>query len=225
MAYQVTDEDGARPGRPEVTEVDSDKSRPSVSTNGWLGADQSLPKRDRSAGHSPVYSMQGVSFSHTNVNPILSSSSGTMSGFGQSDSGETNEASTSPDGGLSNRPTPNSSTASEQRSSLAPGRMNSSGRNSFDASPVSSHQNLTGQSEMERNAGPYFSDVVNGFTMGTGLTPMMSSGTTPGNEFSVPQGWEMPGQTGMTPVSEGVLRTIMQMGPMETMDLGWDTNP
>lgn len=41
-------------------------------------------------------------------------------------------------------------------------------------------------------------------------------------EFS----WESFGAgSGMTPMSEGVLRTIMQMEPMETMDLGWGDAP
>ena len=100
--------------------------------------------------------------------------------------------------------------------------MNTSGGNSFETSPVPSHQNVT-QAEMDRNVSAFFNDPVNGFTMSTGLTPMMT-GDTPSNDFTVPSGWDMPGQTGMTPVPEGVLRTIMQMGPMETMDLGWDSN-
>lgn len=52
-------------------------------------------------------------------------------------------------------------------------------------------------------------------------------GAPAGDEFS----WDSfaagaTGMTpGMTPMSEGVLRTMLQMGPMETMDLGWDNPP
>jgi len=231
--YVKSPDEEANPGG---AEGESDKPRTSVSSSNdmgsnWLGAEQQLPTRDRSAGHSPVFPMQGVSYSHAGGNPILSSTSGTLSGFGQSENGETNDTSTSPDG-PSNRPTPNSSAASDQRQGggssaggLAPGRINNASEgNSFAASPVSPHQNITSQAEMERNVSAFFGDPTNGFTMSTGLTPMMT-GETPGNEFAVPAGWEMQGQTtGMTPVSEGVLRTIMQMGPMETMDLGWAAN-
>lgn len=59
---------------------------------------------------------------------------------------------------------------------------------------------------------------------GGGLTGMMGADPSAG-DYAMSAGWGMPPQTAMTPVSEGVLRTIMQMGPMETMDLNWDTNP
>ncbi len=208
------------PGQEEGTspcgEAEAGKRPTTRNTSGagssWLGADQQLPTRERSVGHSPpVFSMHGVSFGSISANQILSTSSC-----------ETNDTSTTPDG-QSNRPTPNSSAASEHRQGLAPGPLNTSGRNSFSASPVSPNQNIGNQAEMERSVSAFFNDPDNSFSMGTGMTPMMTA-ETPGNEFTVPAGWEIPGQTGMTPGAEGVLRTIMQMGPMETMDLGWDSN-
>lgn len=69
----------------------------------------------------------------------------------------------------------------------------------------------------------------------------MPTGLTPGRHFGAPEtpkvdstdttgagdfSWDNFGAgTGMTPMSEGVLRTMLQMGPMETMDLGWDNPP
>ncbi len=59
---------------------------------------------------------------------------------------------------------------------------------------------------------------------GGGMAGMMP-GDPSSNDYMIPEGWNLAGQTAMTPVSEGVLRTIIQMGPMETMDLGWGANP
>ena len=225
--FMKSAEDDANPANaPDLTEGETENTRTSVSSSagmgsGWLGADQQLPTRERSAAHSPAFAaMTGVQFSNPNINPVLS----TSSGFGRSENGETNDASTSPDG-LSNRPTPNSSTASDPRQGLGAGRMSGSGRNSFEASPAPSHGNLgsRSQSEMERNVDAFFNNPSNGFTLGSGMTPLMTA-ETPGGDFAVPQGWGMPGQTGMTPVAEGVLRNLMQMGTMEGMDLGWDSN-
>ena len=224
---KLNGDDGNPVTAPDLTEEDTENTRASVSSSagmgsGWLGADQQIPTRERSAAHSPAYAaMTGVQFSNPAIHPILS----TSSGFGQSENGESNDTGTSPDG-LSNRPTPNSSTASDPRQTLGPGRLGGSGRNSFEASPAPSHRNLAGQSQqsdMERNVSAFFNDPANGFSMGPGMTPLLTT-ETPGGDFAVPQGWEMPGQPGMTPVAEGVLRNLMQMGTMEGMDLGWDAN-
>lgn len=59
---------------------------------------------------------------------------------------------------------------------------------------------------------------------GGGLGGLMSTDPS-SNDYMISEGWNMNGQTAMTPVSEGVLRTIINMGPMETMDLGWGSNP
>lgn len=149
--------------------------------------------------------------------PILTPNSARMSGFGESN-GESQDASGSPDGGNSNNgPTPNSSTGagSDSRGRLAPGQMNGSGRNSFQASPIIPQQNMMNTSGVETtNAG--FFGAPNGFTM---------PATMHDHGFSVPSGWDnMQGQTEMPQVGDGVLRALMNMGPMDAMDLSsWDS--
>jgi len=94
-----------------------------------------------------------------------------------------------------------------------------------------------GGSELVEDASTFFAShtpyhIRNGGGISTGLTPdqRFSIPETPGGngagvgEFSVTAWPDMTGgQPPMTPVAEGVLRSIMAMGPMETMDLGWDT--
>ncbi|KAH6636717.1 fungal-specific transcription factor domain-containing protein [Chaetomium tenue] len=166
---------------------------------------------------------------------------------------------TSPDG---NGRTPNSSTtggtSDPQRQNLAAATSNGhvngrSGRNSFETSPASSHQNInsisgTTPSDVERNVNAFFSTDPSSFSMSggvsTGLTPgqrfnMATTGETPGSrgpgssaaggdraaEFpghTAPTWADMSGQQGMTPVAEGVLRSIMGMGPIDGMDMGWE---
>lgn len=139
--------------------------------------------------------------------------------------------SVSPDAGQSSdRPTPNSSTAASDRqhdNNSSSGTRGASGRNSFDASPASS--------SAHRNLPSIFDDMPGGGEIPTGLTPGRQFGApeTPKNatESSDAVGagdfsWEsFAAGTGMTPMSEGVLRTMLQMGPMETMDMGWDNPP
>lgn len=162
-----------------------------------------------------------------------------LSGYGPGDvdSGSANDMnSTSPDR-PSNGPTPNSSTASDQqqRHTLAP-NLASSGRNSFEASPVAAHQNLnmgaatTAQADVSANG--FYGGPTPTFNMQpvTGMTPDQRFAMPPapgGAEFAVPPGWaDLTGQTtGMTPVAEGVFRSILSMGPIDTMDLAWETNP
>lgn len=167
-----------------------------------------------------------------------------INGYGQGgvDGGSSNDiTNTSPDR-PSNGPTPNSSTASEQQKhTLAPtARINSSGGNSFEASPASPNGNLNNLGA-PTTQGEVAAQGVNGFFGGPasfGMAPGVGSGLPPdqrfsmpaagggGGEFAVPPGWaDMSGQTGMTPVPEGVFRSILSMGPMDTMDLAWDTNP
>jgi hypothetical protein len=176
------------------------------------------------------------------------------------DVGSNNDLSgTSPDG-PSNRPTPNSSTTGasseqQQRQNLAAAAAaangHGSGRNSFETSPVSSHQNLssmsgTTPSDVEGGVNAFFGDPSS-FGM-TGLTPDSRFGMpgaaagaggasggagggaggagAGGAEFAghAAAAWaEMAGQQGMTNVAaEGMLRSIMAMGQMEGMDMGWE---
>lgn len=129
------------------------------------------------------------------------------------------------------------------------GSSSRSGRNSFETSPASSsahpqrensqqQQNIASRTTqmMFRDFQGTTSGLPNGMGHGDrqfavpetpkNATEGAESAAAVGDEFS----WDSfasggTGMTpGMTPMSEGVLRTMLQMGPMETMDLGWD-NP
>jgi hypothetical protein len=220
--FMKSAEDDANPANaPDIVEPEPESQGAAQSTsNGfgpqaWLSTDQPMAGLHDTNG-SRSLRHQGVA---------LTPGSGHLGGFGQSEgSGDSNEL--SPDGAQSNRPTPNSSTASEQRVPMAAGTLNGSGRNSFDASPVSTHQNITSQGGVEGNSAAFtYPDPT--FAMSTGMTPgsRFAMPETPMNDFSLPNGWQdLSGQTGMTPVAEGVLRSLMNMGPMDAMDLSsWDS--
>ncbi|KAI2616575.1 hypothetical protein GGR54DRAFT_609738 [Hypoxylon sp. NC1633] len=164
----------------------------------WLPRDQQIPTRERSSG--PELCNQGV------IPPML------FPGFVDGQASESNNTD-----GPSNRPTPNSSSESDNRqSTTGTGHMgSSSGRTSFDTSPIGTNQSLGQQAEMDAAAAAFFQ-----MGSGTGMTPEQSFGTgdTQGNNFTVPNGWAG-GQTGMTPVAEGVLQHLIDM----RMDLGWDS--
>ncbi|KAF3764776.1 hypothetical protein M406DRAFT_258289 [Cryphonectria parasitica EP155] len=160
----------------------------------------------------------------------------------------TGDMSLSPDAAhSSDRPTPNSSTSASDRHNSGSGNLTAagsssrSGRNSFEASPASSSTNLQGQGgrmpgDAVHNMFDSIPEGLSGHDMPTGLTPgrpfsmsMETPKDTTGSGDATGTGdfnWENFASTGtgMTPMSEGMLRTMLQMGPMETMDLGWD-NP
>ncbi|KAL1878702.1 hypothetical protein Daus18300_001977 [Diaporthe australafricana] len=173
--------------------------------------------------------------------------SGMLRGFGNE--GSPGDVSASPDGGVgSDRPTPNSSTSASERqnggsNSFTAAGSSRSGRNSFEASPASSTNiNSSNNSRAQQDQLPSgsidaFFQNLPGSDFATGLTPNQqftmpeTPGKTPGGGAAGSNAgdfnWEQftSGTTGMTPVSEGVLRTMLQMGPMETMDMGWDAQP
>lgn len=234
----------------------------SMSQQGWLGAEQSLPARPRSTGASP----RGPQM------PALTNGYGMFGGGGggfgtvQSDGGCGDTNGLSPN----DQPTPQSSTASDpqqQRHSsrstggagthLNGGHHPGSGGPSFEASPVASHQVLTNggssttttttgtvsQADVDASnaaAAAAFFAADPAFAMhgSTGLTPDPRAymggvaGDTPGpdSQYGVPTGqspWDVggsggQGQAAMTPVAEGVLRSLMNMSPMDGMDLGWN---
>ncbi|GAB1311227.1 Citrinin biosynthesis transcriptional activator ctnR [Madurella fahalii] len=226
---KTSGDDGNPTSAPEIIDVDScNPGAPAFS-----GPEQTTSLPTREPLRTPYMPAHGLVAPH-------------FSSYGQPDmdTGSTNDMSgASPDGGQSNRPTPNSSTASENRQNLTPGHMNggSAGPSSFETSPAVSHQNLnmggtTTQSEVDRNVNAFFSDpssfgipsgVAAGLTPGQRFSMPDAPAGPPGSaEFPVPPGWgEMPQQTNMAPVADGVLRSIMTMGAMDTMDLGWDPNP
>lgn len=225
------EDDGNPVNGPDITDTDNSAagvsqtpSSTGLTSQSWHGdqTTSSLPTRERGPGNSPYPHMHGLM---------------PMPGTGyEMDTSSNGLSGTSPEG-QSNRPTPNSGSSADQRgqNSLAPGsaglhRNSSSGRTSFEASPAASHpKTAQGDIEAAASAASFFNDLPPGSgafglgpdVVGTGMTPRFSMGDAGGgNEYG---GWEMPGQTGMTPVAEGVLRSIMNMGPMDTMDIGWDT--
>ncbi|EPE09204.1 c6 transcription factor prf [Ophiostoma piceae UAMH 11346] len=205
----------------------------------WAFAEpRQLPTRDPNVGHAAMFQVHNSGYGEGGVGTILTSG---RQNLGYVD--DIQDMSTSPGDGTSNRPTPNSSAASEGRQhNLAPpqsGKMHSAG-SSFDTSPVSpprvivSGQQGTG---MDGNIGGYYAQangVSTGYSTGPpnaasaaalsmgggGSISGIMSGDPTSSDFMISEGWSIEGQTVITPVSEGVLRTMIQMGPMETMDLG-----
>ncbi|KAL2019245.1 hypothetical protein VTK56DRAFT_9972 [Thermocarpiscus australiensis] len=225
LFLKIAGDDGNPANAPDIVEVDP--SNPGA--QGFSEPEQTggLPTRERPRG-SPYLPTHGL------VPPPFPNY-----GAADLDAGSTNDMSgTSPDPGQSNRPTPNSSSASasEQRQNLTPGggggHMTGSRGSPFETSPVASHQSLsmsgtagTTQSEVEQSVDAFFGDPS---SFGMPHPPGVSTGLTPDQRFGMPEtpGWpEMPAQPGMTPVAEGVLRSIMAMNQMDTMDLGWEPNP
>lgn len=147
-------------------------------------------------------------------------------GYVNSESSNANDSGLSPNTGNSgsDRPTPNSTTPSESRANLKPGQT--SGGASYETSPASSHNARVPAAADSRSMSAFFStqpDYTN--VSSTGMTPDNNAFTmpeTPGREFQVPPGWEMSGQTGLTPVGQGVFNQLMGLTPMDPMDLGWE---
>lgn len=204
LAYRHANVGNSNPSNiPNVTQPESHNPTSGLQRSDDFGGQgwQQMPTRERSSG--PEACSQGV------IPPMLYS--------GYVEGQETDLSGTSNTDGPSNRPTPNSSSGSDNRQSTSgAGQMaNSSGRASFDTSPIGSHQNSGHQSEMD--AATAFFQMGGG---STGMTPEQSFGTgeTPGSAFTFSNGFT--GQTGMTPVAEGVLQQLMGDIPM---DLRWDT--
>ncbi|KAF6810190.1 binuclear zinc transcription factor [Colletotrichum sojae] len=217
-------DDGNAATAPNIVEPEQEgDTGPSSSSTGfggqhWLSSEQPAAYD----ANRPGISMHGTVLTPNSgsLYDKSGSSSGRMIGFGQSESNGDN-MSGSPDADQSNRPTPGSSSASEQRMNTA-----TNGSSSFDASPVSGHQHMNSQSNTEGSVN-FFNDTNAFGIRGTGLTPnhRFSLPETPGPDFGMAaNGWgDLQGQTGMTPVAEGVLRSLMSMGPMDAMDLSsWD---
>ncbi|PHH59761.1 hypothetical protein CDD81_2599 [Ophiocordyceps australis] len=142
------------------------------------------------------------------------------------------DARPSPDAGQSNGPTPNSSgTASNGRAAahLAAGPL---GGASFAASPMASHQRMLHHQHpgdaMDTSDHTSFFGDMNAFPISSGVDGGLEgqpTGTAPGFAMS-PGAWtgiNSQHSANMQPVGEGVLRALMNMGPMDAMDLSsWD---
>ena len=222
-----------------------------INSQSWHGDStaSSLPTRERVVGSSggggnpsPYPQMHGlIPMAGGNGYDMDTSSTGLS---GTSPEGQSNRP--TPNSGSSDQ----RQQGVNSNNNLAPGgsatglRNPRSGRTSFEASPIATSSSTSAAHQMSKGtpqtdlgaasaaAAAFYSDLpsaAGGFGMGevgTGLTPRFTMGDAAAagagaNEYA---GWEMPGtSTGMTPVAEGVLRSIMSMGPMDTMDLGWDT--
>ncbi|PNY24060.1 transcriptional regulatory protein, partial [Tolypocladium capitatum] len=187
---------------PELVEPPNDNQAPARGGFGqaWLPADhQSIPS------------------SGTMYEKNESTNGGPISGFRESN-GDQQDTQGSPEAGQSNGPTPNSgSTGSDVKPHLAPGSMGASGPDSFRASPISPQQNMLGQAHgMDAGSHQGFFGDPNGFAMAP------SMGGQQGGGFAMPSnGWV--DMNGPAP-GEGVLRALMNMGPMDAMDLSsWDS--
>jgi hypothetical protein len=205
-------------GNPAVTPdiVDGQGDKPGA--NGGFGGGQTWLATDRTS--VPVLTpSSGTLYEKTG------SASGHVSGYGEVN-GDGHDGQGSPDAGQSNGPTPNSSGASsEPKSHLAPGSLGGTRQEAgFHPSPISPQQNLMnpGAPTDAGNHQSFFGESLT-FSMGHNLAGQQNGG------FAVPQSWgpEMNGQApppNMTPVGEGVLRALMNMGPMDAMDLSsWDS--
>lgn len=257
---KVAGDDGNAANGPDLVDVDGNQG----GARGFSPSEPptALPTRERSHTGGTYLPTHGL------VPPAFSA-------YPDLDTVSNNDLSgTSPDG-PSNRPTPNSSTTGasssdhhhqqqqqqQQRQNLAAA---GSGRNSFETSPVSSHQNLSSMSGttpgdvvVERNVRAFFGDPASfgipappdhqryggmpgsggGGGGGGGGAGADASGRGGGGggggggaagvgEYGghAAAAWaEMTAQQGMAPVAEGVLRSIMAMGPIDGMDLAWDS--
>ncbi|KAK5987633.1 Citrinin biosynthesis transcriptional activator ctnR-like protein [Cladobotryum mycophilum] len=213
---KMNGDDGNPANAPEIAETQSQSDSTGMGANrvngygtqSWLSTEQQVPVLTPNSGSMYERNAPG---------------SAPVSGFGDTH-GENRDASGSPDGAHSAGRTPNSSGgASDNRSHLAPGQLGSGagGHESFRASPISPQQPMMNHPGVDTNNHQGFYPDPNGFTMATGMGGQQG--------FNMSTGWggingQMPG---MQPVGEGVLRALMNMGPMDAMDLSsWDSgNP
>ncbi|KXJ91949.1 fungal-specific transcription factor domain-containing protein [Microdochium bolleyi] len=135
---------------------------------------------------------------------------------------------TNPDG-TSNRPTPSSGGTSDNRQSAS---GEAGHKASYNASPNATNENSL--ASMEAAATRFLHQAMNnGYHVPVSATGVSSEqrfsapDTSEPVDYTVTSEWDpIGGQTGVTPVAEGVLRNLMDnIGPIESMDLGWDTGP
>lgn len=233
---KTSDTSGDPVSGPDIVDQDPSRSSNQANSSGMSGVNSRWPNTGPMGYLDRLRSGNGPTFG-----------SGMLRGFGNE--GSSGDMSASPDAGLaSDRPTPNSSTSASDRhnssNGFTAGNSNRSGRNSFEASPASStninngnNNSRTQQDQLQSGSIDAFFQNLPGSDFATGLTPNQqftmpdTPGKTPGGGAASSNAgdfnWEQftSGTSGMTPVSEGVLRTMLQMGPMETMDMGWDAQP
>lgn len=121
----------------------------------------------------------------------------------------------------STRPTPNASTPSDSRSTKQHGH---SEQTSYETSPTATGlpKHLPGSdtrtipffaNQPDYNSGP----SATGMALGNGLGLPDPSG----RDFDVPCAWDMGNQatTGLTPIGEGVFKHLLDLGPMDAMQV------
>ncbi|KAK8019894.1 hypothetical protein PG990_005032 [Apiospora arundinis] len=217
---------GSSACRPEVVEPEA--RIPGTGGRMSTGYDafpwESMTTQEPSSGrrNNEDVTLPGMSLHNTYT---VGGSSSKTNGFVESRDASSHELSVSPHpDSLSSRPTPNSSGTSEQPN-CSSAHVTGSGRTSYEASPEGP---MVTQSEIDAAATAFFSSssgfelsgAESGMTPGRGfIIPEMT-----GNDFTMPNNWNQPqDQPEMTPVAEGVLRNLMNMPPMDAMDLGWDS--
>ncbi|KAK6193906.1 putative NRPS-like protein biosynthetic cluster [Pestalotiopsis sp. IQ-011] len=221
---KTTGDDGNAATAPDIAQPVSNSGMGSTAdynaaSQMWMQNDQQLPTREQST--APDAGSRGMS------QPMMfhASAHQARTGYVDASSSGTNAMSASPHpDNSSDRPTPNSSSASEHRNGT-------SGRTSFDASPIGVGQHMGSQAEVDAATVAFLE--ANQFNMSTqalgmtagrgfGMPGGMPDGSSHG--YGMPDAWHMmQGQaTGMTPVADGVLRHLMDMPPMDAMDLGWE---
>ncbi|PQE11195.1 fungal specific transcription factor protein [Rutstroemia sp. NJR-2017a BVV2] len=141
--------------------------------------------------------------------------------YGTEGSSTGGDSGLSPNAGPSNQPTPNSSTASDPRPSNLPHNHKSANTRSFEVSSGSHTASQVRSMAAWFNSEPDYNNIpptgISGMTPGPFNVP-----ETPGRSFASPGGWSMNGQqqsTGLTPVGEGVFRHMMDLGPMDPMEM------
>ncbi|KAH7026540.1 fungal-specific transcription factor [Microdochium trichocladiopsis] len=216
-------EDGGNPVEtPDLVEPEPGPSQ-SVHTQVWgrfTRGEQSFPPGEESAGgNGGNLGMPPSAFGPGSGNVLLEQPGGDNSSISMT---------TNPDGS-SNRPTPNSSGTSDVRRNAS---RDAGSRDSYDASPSTTNENSL--AEMEAAATRFLQQAMsNGFHApgeGGGVSsdqPFHAIGTSTTVDYTIASDWDpMGGQTGVTPVAEGVLRSLMNNGgPIDSMDFGWDTGP
>ncbi|KAI1297593.1 fungal-specific transcription factor domain-containing protein [Xylaria venustula] len=174
----------------------------------WYSGEQRLPSRDRADNGTT-----GIV-----IPPMMYAALGGNQGNDANDM----SVSSNPDG-QSNRPTPNSSSsASEQRRSVAStGPMATPNATSFHTSPIGSQQNMGVQgTDLDPSRTQFFAD--HGF-VGTGMTPgrAFAIPDTPSNDFSMSNGWES-GQAGMTPRTAEAIMQGLNLPLDDSLEMNWD---
>ncbi|KAI7917940.1 C6 transcription factor Prf [Pyricularia oryzae] len=171
---------------------------------------ESCQSTSSNSGHVPVISLT------PNSPRLYNASNGSSMSFGQGD-----EPENSPSQG-SNHQTPNSGgTPSEQHHKQSQrqraGSFAPASQGSYDTSPIMADQGAP--------AGFFGTPVHNFATLAAGMSIGGTGSATDG--FVVSSGWGMPATTGQhqqQQQQQPILRNLVQMAPMETMDFGWDGN-